>query len=68
MVIKQGKHQWLTCFLIKSLVEVVLMNPIINLQMNFINKLFENFKKENFIHRDNIWSFDLADMQSTEQI
>ena len=46
-------------FLIKSLKEVVfplrlqihlLMNQIINWQMNFINLLLENKKKENFIH------------------
>ena len=38
-------------FLIKRLVEVaLLMNQIINLQMNFISRLFENFKKEKFIH------------------
>ena len=27
-----------------------LMNQIINWQMNFINQLLENFKKEKFIH------------------
>ena len=41
------------------------MNQIINLQMNFINHLLENFKNENYSSfRDNIWSVDLADMQS----
>ena len=47
----------LKSFLIKSLlplinlVEVVsLMNQIINWQMNFINQLLENLKKEKFIH------------------
>ena len=39
-------------FLIKGLVEVVLLlpNQIINLQMNFISRLLENFKKEKFIN------------------
>ena len=33
--------------------------------MNFINHLLENFKNENYSSfRDNIWSVDLADMQS----
>ena len=40
-----------TSFVIKSLVEVVLlMNQIINWQMSFINQLLENLKKEKFIH------------------
>ena len=48
-----------TSFLIKSLVEVVfllylqinlLLKQIINSQMNFINKLFENSRDEKFIH------------------
>ena len=51
IVIKEDQLQWFTSFLIKSLVEVVsLMNQIINWQMNFINQLLENFKKEKFIH------------------
>ena len=29
---------------------ISLMNQIINWQMNFINQLFKNFKKEKFIH------------------
>ena len=34
-----------------NIVEVVsLMNQIMNWQMNFINQLLENFKKEKFIH------------------
>ena len=39
-------------FLIKNQKEVVflLMNQIINWQMNFINQLLENLKKEKFIH------------------
>ena len=38
-------------FLIKSRKEVVLlMNQIINQQINFINQLLENFKKEKCIH------------------
>ena len=38
-------------FFDKNLVEVVsLMNQIINWQMSFINQLFENSKKETFIH------------------
>ena len=38
-------------FLIKSLVEVVLLllSQIIKLQMNFIGRLLENLKKEKFI-------------------
>ena len=38
-----------TSFVIKSLVEVVLlMNQIINWQMSFINQLLENLRKEKF--------------------
>ena len=37
-------------FLIKNLVEVVLMNQIINYQMNFISLLLKNLKKEKYIH------------------
>ena len=38
-------------FLTRSLMEVVLlMNQIINLQMNFINRLFENLRDKRFIH------------------
>ena len=51
MVIKEDYFQWFTSFLIKSLVEVVLtLNQIINLQMNFIDRLLENFRPEKFIH------------------
>ena len=51
MVIKEDKLQWFINFLIKNPKEVVLlMNQIINWQMNFINQLLENFKKEKFIH------------------
>ena len=59
MVIKEDELQWFISFLIKSLKEVVLslrlqinllMNQIINWQMNFINQLLENFRKEKFIH------------------
>ena len=34
--------------------------------MNFINQLLENLKKRKVFSsfRDNIWGFDLADMQS----
>ena len=52
-----GYQRGFTSFLIKNplvlvnLVEVVsLMNQIINWQMNFINQLLENFKKEKFIN------------------
>ena len=38
-------------FLIESLVEVVLLlNQIINLQMNFLNRSLENLRHEKFIH------------------
>ena len=39
-------------FLIKSLAEVVLLlrSRIINFQMNFIDRLLENLRKEKFIH------------------
>ena len=30
------------------------INQIINWEMNFINQLFENFKKEKFIHHSEI--------------
>ena len=41
---------WYTNFLIKNLVAVVLMNQIISCQMNYINRLLENSRKEKFIH------------------
>ena len=51
MVIKEDYLQWFTRFLIKNLMEVVLlMNQIINWQMNFINQLLENLRKEKFIN------------------
>ena len=37
-----------------------------NLQMNLINQLLKNFKKEEEVYssfKDNIWGVDLADMQ-----
>ena len=38
---------------------------IINLQINFIDRSLKNLRDEKFVHlRDNIWSVDLADMQS----
>ena len=39
-------------FLIKNVVQVVLrqLNQIVNLQMNFINRLLENVRDEKFIH------------------
>ena len=46
-----GYQRGLASMVIKSLKEVVLlMNQIINWQMNFINQLLENLKKEKFIH------------------
>ena len=42
--------QWFTSFSIRNLVEVaLLMNQVISSQMNFINQLLKNLKKENFI-------------------
>ena len=42
-VIKEDKHQWFTSFLMKNLVEVLLlMNQITTYQMSCINQLFEN--------------------------
>ena len=40
------------------------MNLIINSQMNFISRLFENFRKVYSSFRDNIWGVNLGDMQS----
>ena len=40
------------------------MNLIINSQVNFISRLFENFRKVHSSFRDNIWGVHLADMQS----
>ena len=66
-----------TSFLIKSLVEVVLLlSPITNSQMNFIGRLLEHsgdefsrvtgdeFSKVYSSLRENIWVVGLADMQS----
>ena len=50
MVIKEDQLQWFTSFLMRNLVKVVLMNQIISWQMNCINRLLKNFKKEKFIH------------------
>ena len=41
----------------------LLLNPIINLQMNFTNRSLER-RKVYSSFRDNIWGVDLADMQS----
>ena len=43
------------------------MKQIMSWQMNFINLLLENLKKEKCTHRDNIWGIDLADMQSLKK-
>ena len=45
---------------------VSLMNQIINKQMNFINQLLENLKKEKLIHllETRFWGVDLADRES----
>ena len=51
MVIKEDKFQWFTRFLIKNIVEVVLLpSQIINLQMNFIGRLLDDLRDEKFIH------------------
>ena len=51
MVIKEDCLQWFTSFLIKNLVEVVLLqSQIINLQMSFIDKSLENSRNEKFTH------------------
>ena len=66
MVIKEDQHRWLTGFLIRNLVEVVLLtNQIISWQVSFINQLLKNLRKKVYSSfRDNIWGVDLADMQS----
>ena len=67
MVTKEDYLQRFTSFLIENLVELVLlMNQIINWQMKFINQLLKKIKKRKVYSsfRDNIWSVDLADMQS----
>ena len=51
LLIKEDYLQWFTSFLIKYVVEaVLLMNQIISWEMNFINRLLENSKREKFIH------------------
>ena len=51
MLIEEDSHRWFISFLIKSVVEVVLtLNRIINLQINFINRLLQNLRDEKFIH------------------
>ena len=51
-VYQRGLASMVYEFLIKSLVEVVLLLPkqIINLQMTFTSRVLENLKKEKFIH------------------
>ena len=53
-------------FIPENLKEVVLLNQIISLQMNFMNQLLKIKKKKKFYSpfRDNIWGVDLADIQS----
>ena len=51
LLIKEDYLQWFTSFLIKYVVEAaLLMNQIISWEMNFINRLLENSKREKFIH------------------
>ena len=65
MAIKEDQLQWFKSFLIKNLVEVVLLlDQIINQQINYINRLLKNLRKVYSSFRDNIWAVDLADMQS----
>ena len=49
---KEDLLQWFTSLLIKSIVEVVLLllNQIISLQINSIDKSLENLRSEKFIH------------------
>ena len=64
---QRGLASMVNKFFIKSLVKVVLlMNQIISWQMSFINRLFKNSRKENFIHHIEaiFWGVDLADMKS----
>ena len=48
------------------MVVVLTLNQIINLRINFIDRLLEKFKRRKAYSsfRDNIWCADLADMQS----
>ena len=51
MDIKEDELQWLTSFLIKNQVEMVLLtNQSITLQMSFIGRLLKNFVDKKFIH------------------
>ena len=51
MDIKEDELQWLTSFLIKNQVEVVLLtNQSITLQMSFIGRLLKNFVDKKFIY------------------
>ena len=51
MVIKENSLRSFTSFLIRSLVEVVLvLNQIINLQMHFTSRSLTNSREEKFIH------------------
>ena len=48
---QRGLASIFTRFLIKNLVEVVLtLNQVINLQINFRDKLLENLRERKFIH------------------
>ena len=49
--IKEDELQWLTRFLIKNQVEVVLLtNQSITLQMSFIGRVLKNFVDKKFIY------------------
>ena len=51
MVIKEDLFQWFTSFLIKGLMEVVLLLDQITIsQMNFIGRIINNLRDEKFIH------------------
>ena len=51
MDIKEDELQWLTSFLIKNQVEVVLLtNQSITLQMSFIGRVLKNFVDKKFIY------------------
>ena len=51
MVIKGDLFQWFTSFLIKGLMEVVLLLDQITIsQMNFIGRIINNLRDEKFIH------------------
>ena len=64
---KEDQLQWFTSFLIKRvLVEQSKSSQIINLKINFINRLLKSFRNKNFIHvlETIFWGVNLADMQS----